>query len=361
MVLLNRDEARAEGDILRKASPVNDAKEDGYDPWTMDGPEPGLVLGGLGTMAYLWATGTFDRNAAVVSEQASDVHDTRMAEALSGSSRKPRPSLPACKDYRCVYLREEVIQGKLLSNHTVLRLAPHAPFSVGMEWLGPSSKKGRKTVWVAGKNNNKMLVKQLIVKMEMDPQESIRRKESRHTIDEAGLKNLIDRYDMAWEREQQLGLTTIAVQDTLLTVKLPGKEHHLDCICVTATHPPDSHKQFKFHVTKLYFDKKTGLPVRSENYEFPRTWANAWAGRGAIHLPGRATQRRPRGRPFHVELARWFSLSGADAPRSDPGPTRIRHCTLLSPLRFQADLVIPERTSASIHEANGHRRSRPSH
>lgn len=226
-----------------------------------------LMLGGLGTVAYLWATGTFDRNSAEVSESISDVHDTRMAEAQR-LVKEAKARFADVKDYRCIYLREEVIEGKLLSNHTLLQVR-HTPFSISMEWLGPSSKKGRKMAWVAGKNNGKMLVKQMIVKMELDPQESIRRKESRHTIDEAGLKNLINRYDVAWEREMKMGVTTIALQDSLLTVKLPGKEYLLDCVCITATHPPDSHKQFKFLVTKLYIDKKTGLPVRSENYEFP--------------------------------------------------------------------------------------------
>jgi hypothetical protein len=225
------------------------------------------VLLGLGTVAYLWAKGTFDQPVAEVTTTFSNVQDTRMAEALR-MIKETKDRFASVKDYRCTYLREEVIEGKLIANHCIL-MVRHEPFSVGMEWVNPSSKRGRKTVWVEGRNGGKMLVKQSIVKMQLDPQESINRKESRHTINEAGLKNLIDRYHTAWEKELQLGITTITIQDAMLTVRLPGKDHQIDCICITATHPPDSQKQFKFHVTKLYLDKKTKLPVRSENFEFP--------------------------------------------------------------------------------------------
>src|SRR5262245_52009122 len=124
-----------------------------------------VILGGLGTVAYLWAKGTFDQNLPEATEHVSGVHDTRMAEALR-LIKEARDQFANVKDYRCTYLREEVLDGKLHSNHVVLMIR-HEPFSVSMEWVAPSSKKGRRTVFVAGKNNGKMLVKQMFVRMEL--------------------------------------------------------------------------------------------------------------------------------------------------------------------------------------------------
>lgn len=226
-----------------------------------------VILCASGTMAYLWATGTFDAPAPEPTIILGTEHsDTNMDEALR-LIREAQAKFSKVKDYRCTYLRDEVIEGKMLNNHAILSIR-HAPFSVGMEWVGPASKKGRRTVWTEGRNGGKMTVK-VLLKMDLDPQESVKRKESRHTINEAGLKNLIDRYHRSWVKEQQLGLTQIIIQDAQFTIKLPGKDYHLDCICVTSVHPPDSQKHFLFHIAKLYFDKKTGLPVRSENYDFP--------------------------------------------------------------------------------------------
>jgi hypothetical protein len=226
-----------------------------------------VIMCGMGTMAYLWATGTFDQSTPEpIFTYSKEQPDTGMVEALR-LIRDAKAKFADVKDYSCTYLRDEVIDGKTQSNHTLLQIR-HEPFSVGMEWVGPSSKKGRRMVWTKGKNGGKMTVK-VLLKLDLDPQESVKRKESRHTIDEAGLKNLIDRYHTSWEKEQQLGLTQIIVQNAQFTIKLPDRDHHLDCICVTSVHPPDSQKTFKFHIAKLFFDKKTGLPVRSENYDFP--------------------------------------------------------------------------------------------
>src|SRR5262245_48927445 len=113
------------------------------------------ILAGLGTVAYLWATGSFDRPVAEVTETVSVVHDNRIGEALR-LIKEAKDRFASVKDYRCVYLREEVIDGKLLDNHVVLQVR-HQPFSVSMEWIGPASKRGRKTAWIEGRNGGKML------------------------------------------------------------------------------------------------------------------------------------------------------------------------------------------------------------
>jgi hypothetical protein len=42
----------------------------------------------------------------------------------------------------------------------------------------------------------------------------------------------------------------------------------VECLMYEVTHP-QKREQFKFHVSRVYFDKKTLFPVRAEQYAFP--------------------------------------------------------------------------------------------
>jgi hypothetical protein len=206
-------------------------------------------------------------NADVTMVEKSPGAVGTLQEALE-LARTAQTKLNQMAGYRCIYLRDEVIGNELQKNYLHLIIL-HDPFSVSMEWLEPTSKKGRKAIYVEGKNNNKMIVKQLVLKLTLDPEESIKRKESRHTIVEAGLKNMMNRFVQAWEEEMQRNETQVKYSDAEVDVIISGKPQAYSCRCVEASHPAETKSKYAFYRVKLFFDTSNGLPVRMEGYDWP--------------------------------------------------------------------------------------------
>jgi hypothetical protein len=230
----------------------------------------GLLLIAAGGLVWAWATGMFDRevrNADVTTKEKSPGESGTLQEALQ-LAKTAQAKLNGMPGYRCTYLRDEVIGNELQKNYLHLTIL-HEPFSVNLEWLEPTSKKGRKAIYVEGKNNNKMIVKQLVLKLTLDPDESIKKKESRHTILEAGLKNLTNRFVRAWEEEMQGNETQVKYSDAEVDVIVSGQQLSYPCRCVETSHPVETKEKYAFHRVKLYFNKDNGLPVRMEGYDWP--------------------------------------------------------------------------------------------
>jgi hypothetical protein len=145
-----------------------------------------------------------------------------------------------------------------------------------MEWLGPESKSGRKTAYVAGQNDNKMLVKvgRFLPTVSLELDASKKRKESRHTIAEAGLKNMIERFCNRWQEEKKLGLTKVVIQEGGFSLAVGNTEITRPCICVTTLHDPKERHHYRFYRTKLYFDTESGIPIRMEGFDWPTSAAD---------------------------------------------------------------------------------------
>lgn len=185
--------------------------------------------------------------------------------------------LATVRDYRCQYLRKEFLDGEWKKNHVLLRVR-HQPFSVYMEWLSDEwGKRGRKVVYHE-QMGDKMLVRvPLLGLREMDLQSSIRMKESKYTVAQAGIKNLAERLAERWRREKQLGLTQVQMQDVELEVVVGTIPFRQPCVCVTTVHPSEHRDVFHregclFHRTCVYFAKDgpaAGLPVQLKGYDWP--------------------------------------------------------------------------------------------
>ena len=98
-------------------------------------------------------------------------------------------------DYTATFFKRERVDGALGDGQIVNMKVRHEPFSVYMKWtLGD---RGREVLYVAGKNNGKLLVKKggfagrLLGALKLDPDGSIAMKESRHPVTKAGLLNLV--------------------------------------------------------------------------------------------------------------------------------------------------------------------------
>jgi hypothetical protein len=178
-----------------------------------------------------------------------------------------RASYAKVRDYTCTFIKREKLDDTLGPANVMFMKARSKPFSVGFIWLEPKDQVGQEAYFVAGKNDGKMRAKAPgllgsfgFVSIPTDDQRA--RKTSRHSITEAGLGNLIARFGKAWEEERHLGRSKVKVG----TYEYAKRR----CTRVEATHTGKSDGKFQYYRSVVYFDKQNGLPIRVENYAWPK-------------------------------------------------------------------------------------------
>jgi hypothetical protein len=179
-----------------------------------------------------------------------------------------RQSYRAITDYTCLFIKREQIRGQLQAENLISMKVRTQPFSVYLYWHKPNELTGQEACYVAGRNNGNMRahstgILRTVGFVSVDPADPRCLENSRHAITEAGIGNLIERFGKRWEMENQLGKTVVRVA-----------EYDYDkrrCMRVEMIHPDNSGKEFSFYRTVVYFDKQNHLPIRLENYDWPRT------------------------------------------------------------------------------------------
>ncbi len=197
--------------------------------------------------------------------------------AIGQEQTKEHPLVPALKmakeslevlnrvqDYECTFTRREFVNNQLVTQQTSLRLR-HQPFSVYMKFIDPAP--GREVLYVAGKNQGKLLAHEasglssLVGTVSLSLNSPKVMAESRHPITQTGMKQLIQLVIAQWELESKYGEIDVKFYPN---AKIGGA----NCEVVEASHPRPR-KQFPYHLTRVFFEKTTRLPVRVENYGFP--------------------------------------------------------------------------------------------
>ncbi len=178
-----------------------------------------------------------------------------------------RRSYRQVRDYTCLMVKREKLQGQLSPDHLVRLAVRTQPFSVDMLWQGPAELNGQEACYVAGKNKGRMRARSAGVLgklgfVTLDPDDPRTRESSNHSITEAGIGHLIERYAKLWEQERALNRTA---------VKLSTYDYNKRrCTRVEATHADNRDGRFPAYRTVLYFDQETHLPIRLELYDWPR-------------------------------------------------------------------------------------------
>ena len=94
------------------------------------------------------------------------------------------------KDYTCIFIKQERVNGELLPEQTVFMKLREKPFSVYMKWIGKNSR-GQEALYVAGINDGKVKVHQGgllgIINLNLDPEGKMAMKDNRHPITDAGI------------------------------------------------------------------------------------------------------------------------------------------------------------------------------
>jgi Protein of unknown function (DUF1571) len=172
------------------------------------------------------------------------------------------------RDYTCTLQSQERVRGVLLDENVMLLKMRTEPFSVYMRWLAPAKSRNQEVCFVLGRNNNKMRVHSTVVGkgkflgfVSVDPTDPRVTEHSRHTIYEAGLGNLIEQTIKHWEMENKLGKTQVKIEEYTYNNRRAIR---------IETKRAERLQSFYCYRSILYVDAETKLPLRTENYDWPR-------------------------------------------------------------------------------------------
>lgn len=178
-------------------------------------------------------------------------------------ARESRESLRQVRDYEATFVKRETV-GRRVKSATMDMKFRAEPFSVYFFFRGDNE--GREVIYMDGRNDNLLLahevgLKGLIGTVSLSPTSPEAMGESRHPITRAGILNMLDGVIEQWEQEAKYGEVEVKYYPN-------AKLGELECKVIEALHPVPR-RQFRFHMTRLYIDKATNIPVRLEQYGFP--------------------------------------------------------------------------------------------
>jgi hypothetical protein len=181
---------------------------------------------------------------------------------------RARSAYAKVNDYSCTLIKRERIRGKLTPNHVIVLKVRMTPFSVNMLWKEPRALEGQEVCWVEGKNHGNMRVKPsgllgAIGFVSLEPTDERAKRTSNHLVSDTGIGWLIEEFGTGWEQERKLDQTQLRVG----TYEYAKRR----CTRVEATHANSAGGAFRHYRNVVYFDQKTNLPIRVENYDWPKT------------------------------------------------------------------------------------------
>jgi hypothetical protein len=173
------------------------------------------------------------------------------------------------RDYTCTLIKQERMNGQLQPVMVMSMMVRNEPFSIYLKWHQPRANVGQEACYVAGRNGGKMRAKATGVLgvagfVSIDPDDPRARKNSNHSITEAGLANLLGRFDRGWRAEYPLNRLQVRVGEY--------EYNKRRCMRVETTHT--TRVQTPVYRSVVYFDKEVQLPIRVEAYDWPRQGGN---------------------------------------------------------------------------------------
>lgn len=182
--------------------------------------------------------------------------------------RQSRKTLDGVKDYTATFSKKERLGrgGRQLLSQTMRMKFREEPFSVYFFFQNKDAA-GREVIYVDGRNNNQLVVHEgsgiasLVGTLTFAPTASEVMKENRYPITKVGLKNMADKIITQWEGESKVGESTVKYYNS-------AKLGNVDCMAIECSHPTPR-RQFTYHMTRVYIDKKSKLLVRVEQYGWP--------------------------------------------------------------------------------------------
>ena len=188
------------------------------------------------------------------------------------------------RDYSCLLVKRERIEGDLLDLQYIrarVRTGAAAggsqePYSVFLEFMAPTKIKGRKVLFIEGRNDNKMLVRNggkrfNFVTVRVDPNSDAALSESLVPITQIGFANVTDSLIKLIQQDIQ---RDPAGANTKVKFYRKAKINNRVCTRISVLHPaPDTGMEFA--EANAFVDDELHVPIRVEALLWPKTAGGA--------------------------------------------------------------------------------------
>ena len=181
------------------------------------------------------------------------------------AARVSRDAIRKMPGYTCTFSKQEQLKKGTATRQTMSLKFRRQPFSVYLKYVDPNA--GREVIYVEGRNNGKLQVHEasglasLIGTITLSPTGNEAMKENKYPLTMIGMERMLEGFLVDWEESQKHA-------DTKVQFYPLAKLGEVECTMHEVAHP-QQREPFKFHKTRVYFDKKTLLPIRAEQYAFP--------------------------------------------------------------------------------------------
>ncbi|MBS0263657.1 MAG: DUF1571 domain-containing protein [Planctomycetes bacterium] len=173
------------------------------------------------------------------------------------------------KDYTARFVKFERIGNNLVHQEMDMKFRAK-PFSV--YFLYQSQKEqGRQAIFVEGRNNNNLLVKEAkglagavgVVPLRLDDHRV--KKENLYPVTQVGIANMLEETIKEWEHDLKVPGDQVEVL-FYPNAKVEGQP----CQAIEVTHLKRM-KEIRFWRNRIYFDRETRIPIRGERYGWARS------------------------------------------------------------------------------------------
>lgn len=207
------------------------------------------------------AAGGNDAAQPAIGGDVDDGHPLRPALKLAYTSRDV---LKDVNFYTAQFSKQERIGNRLIKQRMTMKIREE-PFGVYLNFQGMEA--GREVLFPAPNNPNHLLVhaegvKAIAGTMSLAMTDPEVTKENRYPISNIGMRQMLASIIASWEAETKFGEIKVDFY--------PGAKLGSTPCTVVQTMHPQPRRQFRFHLTRVYFDKQTNMPIRVENYGWPR-------------------------------------------------------------------------------------------
>jgi len=176
-------------------------------------------------------------------------------------ARSSREAIRKIPGYTCTFTKQEQLKkGPPLRQVMVLKFR-REPFSVYLKYIEPHP--GREVIYVDGRNKGKLQVHEpsglasFVGTISLAPSSSEAMKENRYPVTMIGMEKVLD--TAIGDIEQGLKCADVKVDHYP-----QAKVGVIDCTMFEIFYP--QREGFKIYKARIYFDKKTQLPIRVEQY-----------------------------------------------------------------------------------------------
>lgn len=169
--------------------------------------------------------------------------------------------------YSARLITRERVDGALQEEGQLNIKVRHEPFSLYLAFEAPRKAKGQECIYVAGKNDGKMLAHacglkhQLLGTLALKPASSMAMNGNRHPVTDVGIRRMLEKFIEIGEREA-------GISECSVTLAAPRIINGRECECMEFTHP-DRREQLLYYKVRVFIDPQWDLPVRFESYDWP--------------------------------------------------------------------------------------------